>query len=804
MKTQPNSFRKIGQLILAAVLSTSMVISSTPMAEACGPDFTGALLINGNHPDLPLKLFAQGSIGVVQPGWAQSYLVIAYRYLSNVPLDAKEQASMLRLWHQRLSSMNSFMVGMDDQHDPIGTYFKLRARVTGEKLHPNSSRWDFNYASSVGDNAFANALKNLQLVIKTYGEKSSEAKEWVKAQDCVIGYNKGNQQSIPAVAPVTFDATMKAQRDYQVAAATFYANDLEKAKSLFEKLASSGGPYWKDLAWYMAARTVVNAAFTASDTTQEKDAKNYVNKILASSGNSTFRDDLVDLYEWMSNVIAPPSENTQALIDSIMKPHNERLGNDVDVLTSLLNDSLPSFMGLDPGTTSDSDEKKDVSKTRIDTTKYDLTDWIANVQEPGNVWWGEEERAKWEKMKPAKAAHALKRWRATKSPAWLVAAVSKNDLQNKSNQDLMQAASQLTEKSPAFLTAKFYICNSLIKAGKIAEARKLSQEILAMKNLPPSSKNLFLSQSLAIVSSITEFKKKMVQRPVVVTLDLDSPKLPPKWQDIEKRNQYFTCDEVISDLLSNDLNANLPQAQWVSWALDKSVPRTAHVEIVRAAWLRSKLHGQENAALDAEMLSCFPIIRKEMTKYMQAPAGPEKDFALACLILKYEGMNPHLHGGIVRHGDKFNEIDYYKANFWMPYTLKEPSKPAISDDESYNLPWAEAVLQNSAKQINDLLASYSKPVLRSLLNKDELRQVDAERKTLFENTSSKFLGDRVLAWAKSNPKDPRLPEALYCVVRLPKWSYTGQYGSKYSKAAYFVLHKQYPKNPWTQKAVCWY
>ena len=70
---------------------------------ACAPDFPVAVISNQTHPDLSLKLFAAGNLGVVQPSWARSYLCVAYRYLSGLPLDAREQGSIIRLWHGRLA-----------------------------------------------------------------------------------------------------------------------------------------------------------------------------------------------------------------------------------------------------------------------------------------------------------------------------------------------------------------------------------------------------------------------------------------------------------------------------------------------------------------------------------------------------------------------------------------------------------------------------------------------------------------------------------------------------------------------------
>ncbi|MGC8030320.1 hypothetical protein ACP3WD_24060, partial [Salmonella enterica] len=86
----------------------------------------------------------------------------------------------------------------------------------------------------------------------------------------------------------------------------------------------------------------------------------------------------------------------------------------------------------------------------------------------------------------------------------------------------------------------------------------------------------------------------------------------------------------------------------------------------------------------------------------------------------------------------------------------------------------------------------------------EKTDLELERKTFWEKPPSKFLGEPIIKWANAHPEDPRVPEALYRVLKLPRWTYATAIGSKYSKEAYKILHEQHPKSTWTKKAVCWY
>src|SRR2546421_3202171 len=88
--------------IVALALITAVVILLPSRTNACGPFFTDALFVFTKHPDFPLEQFAGGKLGIVQPSWARSYLVVAYRTLAASPLSEREASDMTSLWNNRL------------------------------------------------------------------------------------------------------------------------------------------------------------------------------------------------------------------------------------------------------------------------------------------------------------------------------------------------------------------------------------------------------------------------------------------------------------------------------------------------------------------------------------------------------------------------------------------------------------------------------------------------------------------------------------------------------------------------------
>src|SRR5262249_13311450 len=157
---------------------------------------------------------------------------------------------------------------------------------------------------------------------------------------------------------------------------------------------------------------------------------------------------------------------------------------------------------------------------------------------------------------------------------------------------------------------------------------------------------------------------------------------------------------------------------WVSWATDKTVEAPLRSRLLLAAWLRSKLLGRASG-LDAALVQTYPSMKKQMGQYTAAPAGAEKDFALACLILDNYGMSPYLQDSLQRHMDKIDEWDTFNDNFWLPTepaasTAKSP-KPKDPLD-TLSRPHGNFL---GAKRVSQMLDSYSRAALPAVLSADE-------------------------------------------------------------------------------------
>ena len=89
-----------GRIAFAFCILILSVFALVHWAQSCS-DPGDPFADYSQHPDMPIVKFAQGQLGVVRPTFARSYLVVAYRYASGVPLSKDEQEAAIALWENR-------------------------------------------------------------------------------------------------------------------------------------------------------------------------------------------------------------------------------------------------------------------------------------------------------------------------------------------------------------------------------------------------------------------------------------------------------------------------------------------------------------------------------------------------------------------------------------------------------------------------------------------------------------------------------------------------------------------------------
>ncbi|RTL36067.1 MAG: hypothetical protein EKK48_27315 [Candidatus Melainabacteria bacterium] len=824
--------------LFAALLAVSFIVNPVPPAKACAPDLAYSILVNGNHPDLPLPLFARGNIGVVQAGWAKSYLVVAYRYLNLKPLSAAEQESVVSLWHSRIKNGSSFSsMGLIDERD---AYLTMRSKAIGASNKKNmdlawkmSQFWE-KYA--IGDASMSQARRTLASLMQKYKPLSPQVRAWVNAQDGVYGLSaqKNQEVVVPAPLPGSADPELQDYRNYQIGAANFYLSNYGNALAAFEKVAGRFGSPLKDLASYMVLR--IKAAQVRN---VQKDENNAVANLLQSAAGKadkvSSRENILDLLRPINYMNMDSAAAVKMLSSVVLAGGDQRFGGDVGDLTFLLDGnplhpdtSAPiSMIGGDgsvagsanssvnssstnssasssTSSSADSSSAQQSKATEELAAASDLADWVLTIQSSmfadDNFDDSPQAKARMKATAQKNASHALQMWRKTRSTPWLVAAVTTNSLRNHGTDDLYAAAQNVSAASPAYSTCRFYLADALIATGKKSEARNMILPLLSDKSLPPSSRNLFAMQMAAASETTADYLKFAVQETPEVLQSL-TDLVSPKFLKIENSKTYVTETPAFDAEVADDISRNAPLSTWMSFSQNASVPAAFRAIVLRATWTRAQLLNRDDMAMKISdaVAASNPVLKNAIAKYKTAPEGPAKQFAGACAVLKFYGMTPYIQGGLQRHGERLDEFDWYNGNYWVPF-------PVVKRQKTEEEMWSdyETVCFNGCASMSERIKSYGENGLASRLTAAEKKQATSERTQIFKNNPSRYYGQIVLDWAKSHPSDPDVPEMLYRIVKLPKWTTASDVGSEYSRKAYMALHASYPGNKWTRKAVCYY
>ncbi|MCB1019890.1 MAG: hypothetical protein KDC27_08180, partial [Acidobacteria bacterium] len=174
-----------------------------------------ALFTFERHPDLPLRDYASGRLGLIAPTYARSYLYVAYRWMDGAPMAADEVDGVDRYWRERL--------GLEAKPEQEESYDTVRASVSlpwQAPERPNGQAAaqylavDYVYYSKCSDDAFLTAARTLKARIADFGAESREVAEWVRGQDYVFEncFGAGSGYIPPELGP-GINSLIRADRD---------------------------------------------------------------------------------------------------------------------------------------------------------------------------------------------------------------------------------------------------------------------------------------------------------------------------------------------------------------------------------------------------------------------------------------------------------------------------------------------------------------------------------------------------------------------------------------------------------------
>ena len=336
---------------------------------------------------------------------------------------------------------------------------------------------------------------------------------------------------------------------------------------------------------------------------------------------------------------------------------------------------------------------------------------------------------------------------------------------------LLAWAATVPADSPAHLTVAFHHARLLVASGRAAEARAVIDPLfIAPEKLSASDRNRLRWLRAEVTPELDDYLRIAAMQPVRLGWDDGSGHLLLNLGDPGSTfPDYRLSQPMLPDTAVELLNHGLKVEEMLRLSTDDVLGDPWRRRLALATWTRAVLVGEHDLALQAAdvVATCEPELAGEMTAFTEAEAG-ERGFTAAWTMLRFPGLTPVVRWNVGRQ-TRISERDALRDNGWCAGVLEADEVPG-----------------------------------QSVRDADQIAAVQASLPTGGLPAAPHYLGRIVLARVESHPDDPRLPEALHRVVEATRYGCpVGGYG-EVSRAAFQVLHRRFPANPWTQQTPYWF
>ncbi len=736
------------------LLGCALVGLAAMPGATCGPFFAEAVFV-AKVPQTRAQLLA-GSPGIIWPEFGAANLALMFRRLQGPAFTAEERAQVLA------QTDSTQPADGDGAHNLAGwlVWFQAVNRLTGKTPdvpsgdpHVPGQDWD-TYENCL-DDAFRTAATTLDARVKEHGADKASVTEWLNGQNAVFSNCAGPQQ-MPANAAKDAPLWLKHDRAYQMAAAHFYRSEWDAAEGGFQAIAVDRSSPWHGIAAYMVGRTLIRRAWLSNegnaigfDSAAMKQAKGELQAVIRMSGD--VNGPAQHLLNYV-NLRVAPDEAAAALGDEIAKP-DTHLRQDLIDLRYL--DSRGAYFA-------------DIDTAR----RSELMDWVFVAKH----------------MVKDGDKHALERWRATKSVAWLTAAMMQADAPQP---DLMAAAAAVPRTSPAWATVAYH---RLRLTPDKAAARTLFADLLPelAKRESQSTVNAFQALASGDAATLEDFVHLGAAVPAAHDDgeggDFDSePRaqiatmagLPANAADAKR----FTPDAA------RVLNEELPLETLVELVQKRALPPQLEFELAMAVWTRAVLLDKPELAakLTPELIAGEKGWAPWLTAYDAAKSADERKATALLALMRFPSVRPYVNAGDGRE-EGFVGYSVYRDNWWCAEMGKSAGS-SYSGSSNYGPAYQP---QNGPAE--------TKPDLPGFITAAMYTEAQKDASVLGTiGDAPAYFGRETMAWVKAHPGDPRGAEMLGFAFRAMRNGCNLEASTAERRQVFDLLHQRYPKSEWAAR-----
>ena len=780
--------RQMKCLLLAMV----PVLMALP-ARSCGPDFPDAVFVKDNGPDLPYSTFAGGRLGVLQSGYRTRHLVVAYDWLTQRPLTPAEQKQAGAVDAMFLSNGIS-VLSPDAAKQGFTIWIKARANfgpvdnyLPDDKLDTEHQVVADGYDTFTNclDDAFANAAKALAARVQAHGGKQDPAVvEWVRGQDDVFTncagvkhdpYPEPNQPppTLPRQPKVLANAVawLHQDRDYQIAAAHFYAMDFDAAITGFRAIAADKTSPWSSVARYLVARAIIRRAtlaYAQSSATQNP---------AANATDQAHTQLLAGLNEAKKELLAMRAESRMASmqrqIDDLLDLVNARVDPTQQALVlagrlhghdgSTFDQNLIDLTYIRTHDTSD-------TKTAPATSKGNASDMIGWIDAVS----GSDETT------------ALQQWHATKKNLWLLAAMMSTKLGDAATPELVRAAATVPADDPAYVGIAYH---RLRLMPRDATTREQLLVILPRidKQEGPSAINLFAELNAATAPSLDTWLSAAGRQLAAEDSDFGDGQVDTtRKEDVCGKKIAPDSTELFDVDAAVALNRNMPLRLLAVAAESSALPENLRFQVAQATWTRAVLLDQPEIAhrMTPLLISCRAAWKPVLTDYDNAKTPTDRKATGLLALLRFASTEPSVRQGEERRNG-FATYDDFRQNWWCS-TVPVPGSSVDNSD----IPQPK---------------SPPMPPPPTFLTTQDQGEAQHEVAALQKiSSASTYFATEALAWLKEHPKDSRTADILGESNRaLRNTCRDDKTTPPLAHQLFDAIHKNFPQSAWASKYPTW-
>ncbi len=369
--------------------------------------------------------------------------------------------------------------------------------------------------------------------------------------------------------------------------------------------------------------------------------------------------------------------------------------------------------------------------------------------------------------------HALQRWRSRNSLPWLTLALMYSSGKDSAVPELLAQADAVPTSSPAFGTVSYNAIRLSIERGDTSGLRaKLDRLLVRADGQSDSLVNAWRAERMRVAGSFDDFLRWAPRKPIAAK---------------DYLADYLAQTNVDSEILAEDsayvLNSLTPLKKLNHAAHSKLLPAWSAADVALAGWTRAFM--LNDLATARELAPVVAKAHPDWQTSLVPDTGLRADrwkFQAALLIALHRQFQPTVR---VNYRTELNS----SGSWWCPVE----AAPGLGGvDRNNSISWRLPVVFTPSNEV---------------LSQEDRDVAGHEAGELYEKGSTEmFLAPIIFAWAKTHPDDPQVPQALHRLVVVTRYgcrngdASTGQI----SKAAFDLLHKQYPKDQWTAQTPYWF